>query len=73
MLIDSGDPIYGGGGGYGGGTGGGGGTGDPPIEGGSDPTHPPHWIPGPNGWWEFWNGVWRWVSEPVPRAQMLNP
>ena len=22
--------------------------------------------PPDNGWWEFWNGVWRWVTAPAP-------
>lgn len=31
----------------------------------TDPDKPPEWVPGP-GWWEFINGVWRWISAPAP-------
>ena len=62
------DPNYDDGG-YGGtgGTGDTGGT-DSGTTGGSDPTNPPRWKPGPNGWWQFFDGVWRWMTEPVPRT-----
>ena len=72
MWYNSADPYYdpyggGGGGDYGGGGGDGGGE-DTGITGGSDPTSPPTLRPGPNGWWEFIGGVWRWMTDPVPRA-----
>ncbi|HEU0299847.1 MAG TPA: hypothetical protein VFR37_10340 [Longimicrobium sp.] len=44
---------------------------EPPLDdggylvGGTNPNKPPSWVPGP-GWWEFVNGVWRWISDPAP-------
>ena len=62
------DPSYDDGG-YGGtgGTGSTGGT-DSGTTGGTDPTTPPRWKPGPNGWWQFFDGVWRWMTEPAPHT-----
>jgi hypothetical protein len=62
MYIDSVDP-YDGGGSWGGGSSGGSGSG---TTGGTDPTNPPRWTPGGNGWWEFVAGAWRWMTEPAP-------
>jgi hypothetical protein len=70
MLMDSTDPYDGGGWG---GTGGSSGTGDTGGEtGGTDPNVKPRWTPGGNGWWEFWQGAWRWVSEPAPRTVLVT-
>lgn len=65
QYYDSTDP-YGGssGGSYDGGSTGD--SGDGGYTGGTDPNNPPNWKPEPNGWWEFWGGVWRWVTEPAP-------
>lgn len=43
----------------------GGTTGD---TGGSSASGDPYGDPDDNGWWEFINGVWRWVTEPAPRT-----
>lgn len=61
------DPYYDDGG-YGGGTGDTGGGTDTGTTGGTDPSNPPRWRPTPNGWWEFFGGVWRWMSEPAPHT-----
>jgi hypothetical protein len=56
----------------GGGGGGGGDTGDGGVPtgdtGGTDPYNPPTYKPTPNGWWTFIGGVWRWMTEGVPRT-----
>jgi hypothetical protein len=74
MFYQDADP-YGGGGGDGGGYDGGydGGSGgvDTGITGGTDPTHPPLKVRD-DGWWEFFNGAWHWMTDPVPKT-MLQP
>lgn len=75
MLNNSEDPIYGGSGGGGGGGSGGGSAGggtDTGITGGTDPGVYPTFCPIGNGWWEFFNGAWHWMIDPVPRT-MLQP
>ena len=41
-------------------------TGGGGYTGGTDPNNPPHWRPDPDGWWEFIDGVWRWMTTPAP-------
>lgn len=41
---------------------------DSGITGGTDPDNPPTYKPSGNGWWEFWGGVWHWMTEPAPRT-----
>jgi len=44
---------------------------DTGITGGTDPTHPPFRIRD-DGWWEFFNGAWHWMTDPVPKT-MIQP
>ncbi|MFL5537852.1 MAG: hypothetical protein ACJ8J0_02615 [Longimicrobiaceae bacterium] len=62
MYYDGADPVTGdsGGGGYYGDSGTGEDTG---ITGGTNPSSQPTYKPTPNGWWEFFGGVWHWMTE----------
>lgn len=45
-----------------------------PYTGGTDPNNPPRHAPGSEtGWWEFIDGVWRWMSMPLPGTIARTP
>jgi hypothetical protein len=40
---------------------------DDPFEPYEEPNPEPLLIPGGDGWWQLVGGVWRWMTEPLPR------
>ena len=41
---------------------------DPTTPPTSTNTYPNYGDPDGNGWWELVGGVWRWMTEPLPRT-----